>query len=105
AGGAGPFVPGAEADQLGLGGRLLGVLRAAAGATEVIGEDLGVVPPFVRKSLARLDVPGYRVLRWEEDAGVFRDPAAYPALSGAPPGKPDTPTPPPRGEGGPDSAA
>src|SRR5262249_62241013 len=92
AGGAGPFVPGAEADQLGLGGRLLGVLRAAAGAPEVIGEDLGVVPPFVRKSLARLDVPGYRVLRWEEDAGVFRDPAAYPALSVATTGTHDTST-------------
>jgi 4-alpha-glucanotransferase len=58
----------------------------------VIGEDLGVVPSFVRKSLALLDVPGYRVLRWEEDDGKFRDPAAYPVRSVATTGTHDTST-------------
>jgi len=86
----GAFVPADEGEQLALGERLLGVLRAGAGATEVIGEDLGVVPPFVRASLARLGIPGYRVLRWEDDAGVFRDPAAYPVHSVATTGTHDT---------------
>jgi len=88
----GAFVPADETDQLALGERLIGVLRAGAGTTEVIGEDLGVVPPFVRASLARLDVPGYRVLRWEDDAGVFRDPSGFPALSIATSGTHDTST-------------
>jgi len=88
----GGFVPADEAEQLRLGEHLLGVLRAGAGATDVIGEDLGVVPPFVRASLARLEIPGYRVLRWEDDGGVFRDPAAYPARSVATTGTHDTST-------------
>ena len=32
---------------------------------EIIAEDLGVIPDFVRESLARLGIPGYRVFRWE----------------------------------------
>ena len=31
----------------------------------LIAEDLGVIPPFVRESMARLDLPGLKVLRWE----------------------------------------
>ena len=31
----------------------------------VFAEDLGVVPPFVRESMARLGLPGLKVLRWE----------------------------------------
>jgi 4-alpha-glucanotransferase len=84
------FVPADEAEQLALGERLLALLRAAAGTTTVIGEDLGVVPPFVRRSLARLRIPGYRVLRWEDDDGVFRDPAGYPRCSVATTGTHDT---------------
>src|SRR5439155_359791 len=56
------FVPAEEAEQLALGERLLGVVRAAAGAAGVTGEDLGVVPDFVRRSLAALAIPGYRGL-------------------------------------------
>ena len=89
---AGPrrFVPAEEAEQLALGERLLGVMRAAAGAAEVTGEDLGVVPDFVRRSLARLAIPGYRVLRWERDGDVFRDPTGFPPLSVATSGTHDT---------------
>ena len=36
-------------------------------------EDLGTVPDFVRESIARLGLPGYKVLRWEPG-----DPALYP---------------------------
>jgi 4-alpha-glucanotransferase len=47
----------------------------------VIAEDLGTVPDFVRASLTGLQIPGYRVLRWEKDDTVFRDPMKWPALS------------------------
>jgi 4-alpha-glucanotransferase len=50
-------------------------------APRAIAEDLGVIPPFVRESLAELGMPGYRVLPWEKDAGVLRDPLAFPASS------------------------
>ena len=50
---------------------------------EIIAEDLGIVPDFVRESLARLSIPGYKVLRWERHWHVegqpFMDPADYPA--------------------------
>jgi 4-alpha-glucanotransferase len=63
------------------GARVLRVIQEEAGETRVIGEDLGVIPPFVRATLTRLGIPGYRVLPWENDAGRFRDPGAYPAAS------------------------
>ena len=46
-----------------LGERVLAVFREPG--AEIIAEDLGVVPDFVRESLARLGVPGYKVFRWE----------------------------------------
>jgi 4-alpha-glucanotransferase len=68
---------------------------ARGGGAGIVAEDLGIVPPWVRASLTRLGLPGYRVLVWEKDdvAGkeVFRDPAAYPALSVACFGTHDTP--------------
>ena len=39
-------------------------------------EDLGTVPKFVRASVARLGLAGYRVFRWEPG-----DPEAYPPVS------------------------
>jgi 4-alpha-glucanotransferase len=57
---------------------------------EVVAEDLGTVPPFLRPSLERLTVPGYRVLRWERDGDAFRDPASWPAASVATNGTHDT---------------
>ena len=81
------FSPAQEPDQLANGER---VLRVLAERAEVIAEDLGVVPDFVRTSLTRLDVPGYRVLRWEKDGTTFRDPLAWPALSVAVSGTHDT---------------
>jgi 4-alpha-glucanotransferase len=88
--GAGTFQPPPEGAQIGLGERLLTKIIAAGGPTEAIGEDLGVVPPFVRRSLTALGIPGYRVLRWETDGDAFRDPRGYPALSVATTGTHDT---------------
>jgi 4-alpha-glucanotransferase len=53
--------------------------------SDVSVEDLGTVPDFVRESIARLGVPGYKVLRWEHV-----EPAMYPALSVAMTGTHDT---------------
>jgi 4-alpha-glucanotransferase len=86
------FTPSDEGDQLALGERVLTAFRSAG--AEVIAEDLGTVPDFVRESLARLGVPGFRVLRWEREwhtAGQpYRDPANYPAVSVATSGTHDT---------------
>jgi 4-alpha-glucanotransferase len=88
------FSPGDEPAQLAQGEAILRLL-GDAGAT-IIAEDLGVVPPFVRQSLARLDVPGCKILRWERDWEApdhpFIDPATYPARSAAMTGTHDTET-------------
>jgi 4-alpha-glucanotransferase len=92
AGGEPQFSPTDEASQLALGERVLEVFREPG--SEIIAEDLGVVPDFVRESLARMNVPGYRVLRWEREwsqAGQpFRDPVTYPPTAVATSGTHDT---------------
>src|SRR5438045_7157020 len=50
------FTPSSELDQIALGEHLLRIF--SGGHSEIIAEDLGVVPPFVREALARLGVPG-----------------------------------------------
>jgi 4-alpha-glucanotransferase len=86
------FTPADEPGQIALGEQTLNVLRAAG--CEIIAEDLGAVPDFVRASLARLGVPGFRVFRWERrwhtEGQPFRDPSEYPALSVATSGTHDT---------------
>src|SRR5205807_1637648 len=64
--------------QVRLGESIMRVMRHFG---EVVAEDLGTVPPFLRPSLERVGVPGYRVLRWEKDGGAYRDPATWPVLS------------------------
>jgi len=77
------FFPEDEPSQTAQGERLLG-LFGEYGAL-IVAEDLGSVPEFVRESMARLNVPGYKVLRWErfwdEPGKPFRDPGTYPAVS------------------------
>ncbi len=92
-GGGGPqFTPAGQDDQTRLGERVLQVFREPG--TEIIAEDLGVVPDFVRESLVRLAVPGYKVFRWERqwhtEGRPFKDPADYPALAVATSGTHDT---------------
>jgi 4-alpha-glucanotransferase len=72
-------------------------MRIFAGAgADIIAEDLGVVPDFVRHSLARLGIPGFRVFRWERywhaEGQPFIDPEDYPVLSVATSGTHDTET-------------
>jgi 4-alpha-glucanotransferase len=74
------FIPEGEPQQRDQGERLM-ALFAESGA-RIIVEDLGTVPDFVRHSLARLSLPGLKVLRWEREWHLegqpFRDPLCYP---------------------------
>jgi 4-alpha-glucanotransferase len=88
------FTPPDEAAQLAQGERLLTFFRDSG--ARIIAEDLGIVPDAVRESLARLHVPGLKVLRWERHWTVpghpFRLPSEYPAESVAISGTHDTDT-------------
>jgi 4-alpha-glucanotransferase len=85
------FVPAEEPAQVANGEAMMALFSRRA---RVIAEDLGVVPDFIRDSLDRLEIPGYRVQRWERDwkepGQPFRDPAAWPAVSVATSGTHDT---------------
>ena len=91
------FTPSDEEAQIRLGETLLTLMNEYG---EVVAEDLGMVPEFLRPSLARLGLPGYRVLRWEKDdlwrdgrmQPFYRDPARWPAISVATSGTHDTTT-------------
>ncbi len=88
------FVPAEAPDQLALGERILQIFTAAGAG--IIAEDLGTIPDFVRASLARRGIPGYRVLRWERawkaKGEPFLDPASYPPASVATSGTHDVPS-------------
>ncbi len=79
------FDPGDEADQLRLGETLVTIFTSPASRPGVIAEDLGSIPPFVRESMSRLDLPGMKVLRWERhwdrEGQPSTDPAEFPARS------------------------
>ena len=68
----GTFTPADEADQRLQGEEVIGAIKQEAGAAELIAEDLGTVPPWVRESLTRLGVPGYKVMQWERQLGPRR---------------------------------
>jgi 4-alpha-glucanotransferase len=91
-GGEGVFTPAQQDEQQALGERIMRVFQESG--AEIIAEDLGVVPDFVRESLARLSIPGYRVFRWERrwhhPGQPFKDPVDYPAVSVATSGTHDT---------------
>ena len=78
------FDPSEEAAQLEIGETLVNVLRGNA-AADVFAEDLGSIPPFVRNSMTRLQLPGVKVLRWEKDwdrdGTPPLDPVTFPELS------------------------
>ncbi len=79
------FDPVEEQEQLALGEAIVGIMLDSG--ADVSAEDLGTVPPFVRRSLSSLGVPGYKVLRWEPDA-----PQMFPPVSIAMTGTHDTET-------------
>jgi 4-alpha-glucanotransferase len=79
------FDPAAEHNQIVLGETLVRILRSGETRPDVIAEDLGSIPPFVRESMARLELPGLKVLRWERhwdrDDKPPIDPREFPELS------------------------
>ncbi len=64
------------------GEEYLRVVLEAAGATCLVGEDLGTVPPYVRPSLHSLGIAGFKIPQWETtpDGRVIPGPA-YERLS------------------------
>lgn len=86
------FTPADPAEQLRLGETIVALFREPGAA--LVAEDLGTVPDFVRASLARLGLPGFKVMRWErqwkEPEQPFIDPAEYPEVSVATTGTHDT---------------
>jgi 4-alpha-glucanotransferase len=79
---AGAFDPPNEKDQQAHGESVLRAMLDAAGDETVIAEDLGVIPDFVRETMGRLGLPGYKVLPWERDSDFIpRDPRAFPRRS------------------------
>jgi 4-alpha-glucanotransferase len=91
----GQFTPADENDELGQGEFIMKVIKEEAGAAEMIAEDLGTVPPWVRASLTRAEIPGYKVMQWEktnwgQPDEHFLNPSTYPELSLATTGTHDT---------------
>ena len=88
------FTPADEPEQLALGEHVLSIFLQSG--ARILAEDLGVVPDFVRSSLAGFGVPGFCVFRWERewdlDGQPFRDPSTYPPISVAASGTHDTET-------------
>ena len=86
------FTPAEETDQIAQGQSVLRVL--AESGVHLIAEDLGLVPDFLRVSLAALGIPGCKVLRWERDwhseGAPFIAPETFPPLSAAMTGTHDT---------------
>lgn len=71
-----------EENQLARGRAFLTMVQEQAGACLAVGEDLGVIPNYVRQLLVEMRIPGYKVLRWErEDNGYYREPRNYPVIS------------------------
>lgn len=85
----GRFVPSEGDAQQARGERNFRLLSDGAG---IVAEDLGVIPRFARDTLARLGLPGYQVMRWSREDGVYRDPRHYPEVSLVTTGTHDTDT-------------
>lgn len=79
----GEFEPETVAEQQAQGERVLRIFIETG--AQVTAEDLGSIPDFVRASLAALEVPGYKVLRWEREweapGQPFLPPPGYPTVS------------------------
>jgi 4-alpha-glucanotransferase len=64
------------------GEEVLKVLLEECGLFRLIGEDLGVVPDYVRPCLARLGIAGFKIPYWEHESdGQMTPGAAYQRLS------------------------
>jgi 4-alpha-glucanotransferase len=79
------FNPEDERSQIEQGEAVLTVLQECG--VQLVAEDLGSVPEFLRPSLDRLRIPGSKVLRWERrwrlEGTPFIDPCEFSPLSTA----------------------
>ncbi|MEO8680798.1 MAG: 4-alpha-glucanotransferase [Vicinamibacterales bacterium] len=77
------FEPADEPAQIALGEKLTGIFQASG--AEIIAEDLGVIPPFVRASMAAQELSGVKVLQWERHYDLpgapLVDPREFPERS------------------------
>jgi 4-alpha-glucanotransferase len=95
----GEFDPASKSAQQAQGYEIMRIVLEEAGSMQIVAEDLGVIPKFVRETLAALGIPGYKVMRWEKHAAAgpsverpFISPADYPQVSLATTGTHDTDT-------------
>ena len=63
------------------GEEYLRVVLEEAGASRVVGEDLGVVPDYVRPSLRSLGIAGFKIPQWETHDGMIIPGQMYDRLS------------------------
>lgn len=58
-------------------------LEAIISASESlpVAEDLGLIPPYVRETLKELNIPGYKVMRWEKEKNEYLSPEKYYVIS------------------------
>jgi 4-alpha-glucanotransferase len=63
------------------GEEYLRVVLEEAGASRVVGEDLGVVPDYVRPSLRSLGIAGFKIPQWETHEGMIIPGQMYDRLS------------------------
>jgi len=70
-----------EAAQKARGEKFIEAVTETANGKLPVGEDLGVIPDYMREYMKEISLPGYRVLRWEKDNEVFREPRNYPVAS------------------------
>ncbi len=63
------------------GEEYLRVVLEESGATRVAGEDLGMVPKYVRPSLRSLSIAGFKIPQWEVHDGVVTRGEEYERLS------------------------
>ncbi|MCB1227363.1 MAG: 4-alpha-glucanotransferase [Verrucomicrobiales bacterium] len=64
------------AANLAAGDKYLRAVQAAAGGAEVVAEDLGSVPDYVRPHLLERGIPGFKVPQWEVDGSDHAIPGA-----------------------------
>jgi 4-alpha-glucanotransferase len=79
----GAFDPSEEKAQHRRGDGVLSAMAEAARPAKIVAEDLGVIPDFVRQTLTRLGIPGYKVIPWERDfvKNVYNTPDSFPEIS------------------------
>lgn len=77
------FDPSEEEAQPARGDRVLTAMVGSARPAKIVAEDLGVIPDFVRETLGRLKIPGYKVIPWERDyvRHVYNAPDTFPEVS------------------------